>query len=123
MCPREEKSSFAAPNPLSRIFEEPAVTRQKVTKVFRSHAGWFVFFAAVILYSVFWGLIGRSVLNRIGYLLWLSSSAEELLNYNRITVIGILFRFIIPLIIGAVAVRWSRRCRNKIDESGESRRD
>jgi len=67
----------------------------------------YIFLSAVILYSLLWHMIAESTLNRIGYMFWIYSSVEDLLNYNRVQMLRVFFRFLMPIIIGFLAVRWS----------------
>ena len=58
------------------------------------------------LYLLLWDGISDSVLNWIGYQLWLSGSIDDLLNNYRSEVVEIFCRFIVPALLGVAGLGW-----------------
>jgi len=60
------------------------------------------------LYLALWDAISDSVLNWIGYQLWLSGSIDDLLNNYRSEVVEIFCGAIMPVLMGFTGLAWGR---------------
>ena len=54
-------------------------------------------------------LAGDDALSRFGYILWLHASTEDRLNFIRGLIISNYFRFVMPVLVGLVALGWAIR--------------
>lgn len=68
---------------------------------------WFVVPAGA--YALLWQLTAQDTLLRLGYLLWLHCSTDDLVNSWRITLARAFFELVVPLLLGLLGLVWGRR--------------
>ena len=59
-------------------------------------------------YALVWEFTGPDTLLRVGYLLWLRSSTDDLFNASRVKLVGFVFEIVMPMAVGLVGLAWGR---------------